>query len=84
MPVSKSKRSRYQPPPKPKPKPSSRWVPIGVITLIAVGVLTLVFYYLSSSSTTGVFAWIRNKTVWPLIFGFSSIAAGFALATQWR
>jgi hypothetical protein len=84
MPVSKSKRSRYQPPPKPKPKPSPRWIPVAVLVLISLGVLDLVLYYLSGTSTTGLFGLLNRYTVWPLIAGFSFIAAGFALATQWR
>ena len=84
MPVSKSKRSRYQPPPKPKPKSSPRWIPVAVLVLLGLGVVTLVLYYMSGSSTSGFFAWLNKYTVWPLIAGFVFIASGFALATQWR
>lgn len=88
MPVSKSKRQRYQAPPKPKPKPSPRWVPVVVLGLLGFGVITLILYYLSGSTSTGffgsIFGWINQKGIWPLVTGFASIAAGFGLATQWR
>jgi hypothetical protein len=84
MPVSKGKRSRYQAPPKPKPKPSSQWVPIGVLILIGLGVIDLVLYYLSGTSTGGIFGLMNRYTVWPLIAGFTFIASGFGLATRWR
>jgi len=84
MPVSKGKRSRYTPPPKVKPKPSPRWVPIAVVVLISLGVIDLVLYYLSGQSTAGLFGLINRYTSWPLIVGFSLIAGGFGLATQWR
>jgi hypothetical protein len=84
MPVSKSKRSRYVPPPKAKPKPSSRWIPITVLVLISLGVIDLVLYYLSGTTQTGIFGFLNHYTTWPLVFGFGFIAAGFALATQWR
>jgi len=84
MPVSKSKRTRYQAPPKAKPKPSPRWIPIAVLVLIGVGVVTLILYYLSGTTSSGIFGFLNRYTTWPLVFGFSFIAAGFALATQWR
>ena len=84
MPVSKSKRSRYQAPAKPKPKPSPRWIPVAVLVLLGLGVVTLVLYYLSGTTTTGVFGFLNRYTYWPLIAGFVFIASGFALATQWR
>jgi hypothetical protein len=84
MPVSKSKRSRYQAPPKAKPKPSPRWIPVAVLVLIGLGVIDLILYYLSGTSTGGLFGFLNKYTTWPLIAGFTFIAAGFGLATQWR
>jgi len=84
MPVSKSKRMRYQAPPKAKPKASPRWIPIAVLVLISLGVIDLVLYYLSGTTSTGLFGFLNHYTVWPLIVGFTFIAGGFALATQWR
>lgn len=84
MPVSKGKRSRYQPPPKPKPKPSPQWIPIVVLALLALGVVDLVLYYLSGTAQAGLFGFINRWGVWPLVSGFTFIAAGFGLATQWR
>jgi len=37
MPESKSKRSRYTPPPPKKAPPSKLWVPVGLTTMLAVG-----------------------------------------------
>jgi hypothetical protein len=84
MPVSKSKRTRYQPPPKAKPKPSPRWIPVAVLILIGLGVIDLVLYYLSGTTNTGLFGFFNHYGTWPLVTGFGFIAAGFALATQWR
>lgn len=84
MPVSKSKRSKFQPPPKPKPKPSPRWIPVAVLVLLGLGVVTLVLYYLSGTTQTGIFGFLNKYGAKPLIAGFVFIATGFGLATQWR
>lgn len=81
MPVSKSKRQRYIPPPKPKPKPSPKWVPVLMMTFIAIGVLMLVAYY------TGLlpFAEASNGSpLWGLLGGFGFVAAGFFTGVFWR
>lgn len=77
MPVSKSKRRRYTPPPKPKPKPSPRWIPVLVLTLLGLGVIDLVIYYLGLPP-------FKGGGRMGLLVGFSFIASGFAVATQWR
>lgn len=84
MPVSKSKRSKFQPPPKAKPKPSPRWIPVAVLVLLGLGVVTLVLYYLSGTTQSGIFGWVNQRGTVPLVVGFAFIASGFALATQWR
>jgi hypothetical protein len=74
MPVSKSRRRKYTPPPKPKPKPSPKWVPIIMISLLGLGVIDLVLYYLT----------ILPGGVWPLLTGFGLIAGGFVTGVFWR
>ncbi|MDQ4148774.1 MAG: cell division protein CrgA [Actinomycetota bacterium] len=78
MPKSKSKRSRYVPPPRPKPKPSPRWVPVAFFALIGVGFLLIMSRYLLSTNLP----FFDNN--WFLGGGLALIAAGFAVATQWR
>ena len=75
MPVSKSKRRRYTPPPKAKPKPSPKWVPVVMVTLLGLGVVDLVLYYLGILPGGSV-AW--------LIVGFLLIASGFVTGVFWR
>ena len=76
MPVSKSKRQRYTPPPKPKPKPSPKWVPILMVSLLGVGVLDLVLYYLALLPS--------GSPLWGLLSGFGLIAGGFFTGIFWR
>lgn len=76
MPVSKSKRRRYTPPPKPKPKPSPRWIPIVMLTLLVLGVIDLVLYYLNLLPGGA-------KTSY-LLTGFGLIAGGFVFGVFWR
>ena len=47
MPESKSKRSRYTPPPQKKAPPSKLWVPVGLTTLLGVGLAVVVTNYLN-------------------------------------
>jgi hypothetical protein len=75
MPVSKSKRRRYIPPPRPKPKPSPRWVPVLLVSLLGLGVLDLVLYYLNILPGGGIKY---------LIIGFCLIAGGFVTGVFWR
>ncbi|HEX9776402.1 MAG TPA: cell division protein CrgA [Actinomycetota bacterium] len=75
MPISKSKRRRYTPPPKPKPKPSPKWVPVLMLTLIGLGVVWLVLYYLSV---------INFGNLIGIGVGFGFIAGGFFTGVFWR
>ena len=76
MPVSRSKRTRYIPPPKPKPKPSPRWVPALMLTLLMIGVVDLVLYYLGLLP--------GKSPLWGLLSGFALIAGGFFVGVFWR
>lgn len=76
MPVSKSKRQRYIPPAKPKPKPSPRWVPVLMMTFIALGVLMLIAYYMGLLP--------GDSPLWGLLGGFGLVAAGFFTGVFWR
>lgn len=76
MPVSKSKRKRYTPPPKKKPKPSPAWVPMLMLGLLALGVISLVLYYLRLLP--------GDQPLWGLLGGFGLIAGGFFTGIFWR
>jgi len=76
MPVSKSKRRRYTPPPKPKPKPSPKWLPILMLSMLGLGVLDLVLYYLTLLP--------GGSPLWGLLSGFALIAGGFFTGIFWR
>jgi len=78
VPKSKSKRNTYQPPPKKKPKPSPRWFGIMVLTILGLGVATIILNYLS------LIPWEPQPTNLYLWSGLGLIALGFGLATQWR
>jgi hypothetical protein len=78
VPKSKSKRNTYQPPPKKKPKPSPRWFGIMVLTILGLGVATIILNYLS------LIPWEPQPTNLYLWAGLGLIALGFGLATQWR
>lgn len=76
MPKSRSKRSNYTPPKPAKPKPSPRWVPVGGLALIVVGLILVIVSYMAP----GVLPW---GNAW-IIIGFVLMAAGLLLLSQWR
>jgi hypothetical protein len=78
VPKSKSKRSSYQAPPKKKPKPSPTWFGATVLTILGLGVLTIILNYLN------LIPWEDQATNLYLWSGLGMIALGFGLATQWR
>lgn len=75
MPKSKSKRKQFQrqPPPKPKPKTSSPWVGYLFFALMAVGVATILAFYVVFQGD-GPWLWV----------GLGLISASFVVATQWH
>ena len=76
MPKSKSKREAYKPPPKPNPPPSPRWVPVGGVSLIVVGIALILLNYIFPSLIP-----IGN---WSIIVGFVLMAVGLGFLSQWR
>jgi hypothetical protein len=78
VPRSKSKRSRYQPPPKKNPKASPQWFGVTVLTILGLGVATIILNYLS------LIPWEQQASNLYLWTGLGLIALGFGLATQWR
>ncbi len=77
MPESKSKRSRYTPPPPKKAPPSKLWVPVGLTTLLAVGLLVVVTNYLNLLPGPDT----ENRY---LLLGIALISGGFLMATNYR
>ena len=77
MPESKSKRSRYTPPPPKKAPPSKLWVPVGLTTLLAVGLIVVVTNYLNLLPGPDT----ENRY---LLLGIALISGGFLMATNYR
>jgi hypothetical protein len=77
MPESKSKRSRYTPPPAKKAPPSKLWVPVGLTTLLAVGLAVVVANYLNLLPGADT----ENRY---LLLGIALISGGFLMATNYR
>jgi Cell division protein CrgA len=60
-------------------KPSPMWLPATAVTLIVVGILWLVFYYLSSQKYP-----VASWGYWNLAVGFGSMVASLILLARWR
>lgn len=81
--LRKKKSDIYTPPPPVggrKKGPSPRWVGPAVLVLLGLGVVWLVVAYISQAGVP-IQKELGNANV---LVGFGFIAAGFALATQWR
>ncbi|HEX2360434.1 MAG TPA: cell division protein CrgA [Jiangellaceae bacterium] len=59
---------------------SSRWVAPLMVTLLVLGLLWIVVYYLTESSLPLMSA----LGGWNLVIGMGLITAGFITATKWR
>jgi hypothetical protein len=77
MPESKSRRSRYTPPPPKKAPPSKLWVPVGLTTMLGVGLMVVVTNYLNLLPGPDT----ENRY---LILGILLISGGFLMATNYR
>lgn len=62
-----------------KKQPSPAWFGVLVLGCMVVGVIWLVTYYVSGAALP-----VSSLEAWNVVVGFMWIAAGFALATQWR
>lgn len=67
---------RYTPPIPKSYKESPRWVPVVMLTFLALGMLVIIFNYL------GLVPGETSNTY--LAIGLGLITAGFVIATQWR
>lgn len=87
MPKSQIRKKKvYTPPAEVRPvseaarrKPSPQWVPISAVTLIAVGILWLVVFYISGGEWP-VEAW----RYWNLVVGFGLMVGSLAILSRWR
>ena len=87
MPESRRrKKSAYTPPPAKQPTPraqrmSTRWVAPTMVTLLLVGLLYIVVFYLAGNSIPLMKDLPDLANV---LIGFGFIIAGFIVATRWR
>ncbi|MDR2453800.1 MAG: cell division protein CrgA [Bifidobacteriaceae bacterium] len=83
MPESRSRRKKkqtYIAPPQPKaPKPSPAWWAPVMVSVMLLGLVWVVVYYLSSG------AWpIGPAGAWNLAIGFGLMLGGFGMTAGWR
>lgn len=87
MPKSQIRKKKvYTPPAEVRPvseaasrKPSPQWVPISAVTLIGLGILWLVLFYISGG-TVPVQAW----GYWNLVIGFGLMVSSLAILSRWK
>ena len=60
-------------------KPSPLWLPVTAVSLIVVGILWLVVYYLSGQEYP-----VESWRYWNLAVGFGAMVASLALLARWR
>lgn len=59
--------------------PSPPWVGFTIAALFAIGIIYLLFYYLSNGALP-----IGALNGWNIFVGFGFIVVGFGMLTQWR
>ncbi len=87
MPKSQVRKKKvYTPPTELRPsstasakKPSPLWLPVTAVTLIVLGILWLVVYYLSGQEYP-----VASWRYWNLAVGFGSMVASLVLLARWR
>lgn len=62
------------------PRPTPRWWAPAMVTLMVVGLLWIVVFYLSGATQLPV----PQLGAWNLGVGFGLIVVGFAMTTRWR
>lgn len=60
-------------------KPSPLWLPVTAVTLIVLGILWLVVYYLSDQQYP-----VESWRYWNLAVGFGGMVASLILLARWR
>jgi hypothetical protein len=61
------------------PRPSPRWWVPTLLTLMLIGLIWIVVFYLSSSTLP-----VPDIGAWNLVIGFGLIIVGFGMTTRWR
>ena len=82
MPESRVRRKSAFTAPPPKgggPRPNPRWWVPAMVTLLLLGLLYIVVFYLSSTAYP-----IPNIGAWNLVVGFGILLTGFGMTTRWR
>ncbi len=82
MPESRArKKASYTPPPaKSTPKkPSPSWYAPVMVTLLVLGLVYIVVFYITESQYP-----VEALGTWNVVIGFGVIMAGFLMATRWR
>ena len=87
--IRKKKSEVYTPPAnltgqRKKKGPSPVWVGPMVLGLLLIGVLWLIVAYITQGGQEPRIPVMDDLANWNVLVGFGFIAAGFALATQWR
>jgi predicted PurR-regulated permease PerM len=62
---------------------SPRWVAVLFVSLMVIGLLWLVTFYVVNAADANV-PLISDLRNWNLAVGFAFIGLGFAIATKWR
>lgn len=63
-----------------EPQASGRWLPITFVTLMCLGLLWLILFYVAGSSIP----LISDLGNWNIAVGMSLIVVGFVLMTKWQ
>jgi hypothetical protein len=82
MPESRVRRKGAFTPPPPKaaaPKPNGRWFVPVMVSLLIIGLLWIVVYYLSEQAYP-----VPGIQVGNLVIGFGIMLVGFGMTTRWR
>lgn len=77
------KKADFTPPPQKRPassKISGRWVAPTMVTLLLLGLLWIVVYYVAASSV----GFVSTLGAWNIVIGFAFIFGGLMVATRWK
>jgi len=77
------KKGEFTPPPERRPqsaKVSGRWVAPTMVTLLLIGLIWIVVYYIAASSI----GFVSALGAWNVVIGFAFIFGGLMVSTRWR